>query len=179
MFYNIRRKTYFLILLLSACFISTQAHSWLACVDYTEKNAGTYDDARCRGYARNAKTHAPNGGEFGQDRGALFVWFQIDMTIIGYYNGMYRSTGYKYPVERSALAIPFTTVTRDRPNTLHEVNKLYLNSIFRFRLPSKWNKSLQRRTKRWPVLWRQSSESRLLSGSTSGVGSPDEGNLFF
>lgn len=66
------RKT-FLLMVLSVCFSSVTPHSWLACVDYTEKNAKEYDHARCRGYARNARTLAPNGGKFGQDRGVPFV----------------------------------------------------------------------------------------------------------
>ena len=50
-------------------FYSVTAHSWLACVDYGEKNARYYDHAKCRGWPRAAPRYAPIGGVFGGDTG--------------------------------------------------------------------------------------------------------------
>lgn len=43
-------------------------HSWLACVDYTEKNGAIWDPEKCRGFARNSGNYAQKES-FGQDRG--------------------------------------------------------------------------------------------------------------
>ena len=57
-------------LLAGLCVISSvAAHSWLACVDYGEKNARYYDHAKCRGWPRAASRYAPIGGVFGGDTG--------------------------------------------------------------------------------------------------------------
>jgi len=48
---------------------SVNAHSWLACTDYAEKNAAEYDHSKCRGWPRNAARFAPIGGVFGGDTG--------------------------------------------------------------------------------------------------------------
>ena len=44
------------------------AHSWIACADYTEKNGGTWDPTKCRGFARDSANYARKDS-FGQDRG--------------------------------------------------------------------------------------------------------------
>jgi len=44
------------------------SHSWLACVDYTEKNGAVWDADKCRGFARDSYHYAKKN-EFGNDRG--------------------------------------------------------------------------------------------------------------
>merc|ERR1711953_1357377 len=53
----------------TALISSVAAHSWIACVDYAEKNAAYYDHSKCRGWPRNAGRYAPIGGVFGGDTG--------------------------------------------------------------------------------------------------------------
>lgn len=44
------------------------SHSWLACVDYTEKNGGDWYPEKCRGFARGSSAYAQKTS-FGMDRG--------------------------------------------------------------------------------------------------------------
>lgn len=54
--------------LLICLFQMAIGHNWLACTDYTEKNAGTWKPYKCRGFARGSHRQAPKSGEFGKDR---------------------------------------------------------------------------------------------------------------
>jgi len=44
------------------------SHSWLACVDYTEKNGAIWNPEKCRGFARDSQMYARKDS-FGVDRG--------------------------------------------------------------------------------------------------------------
>ena len=57
------------ILLIGLTFlVEVYSHSWLACVDYTEKNGNYWDPAKCRGFPRDSARYAPKDS-FGLDRG--------------------------------------------------------------------------------------------------------------
>jgi len=58
---------YTLLLLATFC-ADTKGHSWLACVDYTEKNGAYWDPNKCRGFARDSASFSDKNS-FGQDRG--------------------------------------------------------------------------------------------------------------
>jgi len=54
----------------AAVFVSgARGHSWIACTDYVQKNAGGWDPNLCRGFPRNAEVRCPKTGVFGLDRG--------------------------------------------------------------------------------------------------------------
>ena len=48
------------------------SHSWLSCVDYTEKNGENWNPDKCRGFARDSQIYARKDS-FGVDRG----WFKL------------------------------------------------------------------------------------------------------
>merc|ERR1712038_1554899 len=45
-----------------------KAHSWIACTDYLEENAGDWNSDLCRAFPRHAQQYAPKGS-FGVDTG--------------------------------------------------------------------------------------------------------------
>jgi len=58
----------FIILQLAFFCTKTKGHSWLACVDYTEKNGVYWNPNKCRGFARDSASYSDKNS-FGQDRG--------------------------------------------------------------------------------------------------------------
>jgi len=64
-----QKTTLSLAVFLLLCFIAqVRSHSWLACVDYTEKNGAHWDSSKCRGFPRDASKYAQKDS-FGMDRG--------------------------------------------------------------------------------------------------------------
>ena len=59
-------------MLLATFYANTKGHSWLACVDYTEKNGAYWDPNKCRGFARDSASFSDKNS-FGQDRGILKI----------------------------------------------------------------------------------------------------------
>ena len=51
--------------------IGLNGHSWLACTDYVEKNAGRWTPSKCRGFPRYAHVKVRKDGIFGIDNGKL------------------------------------------------------------------------------------------------------------
>lgn len=56
------------LIILMIVIAKVSSHSWLACVDYTEKNGAHWDPAKCRGFPRDASRYAQKNS-FGMDRG--------------------------------------------------------------------------------------------------------------
>ena len=66
-------KKCFAAVFVAILFLARQvnSHSWIACTDYAEKNAGTWNPEKCRGFPRKAHVKVPKNGIFGLDHGKM------------------------------------------------------------------------------------------------------------
>ena len=65
-------KVFYALFVLILQFFKVSSHSWLACVDYTEKNGAIWNPEKCRGFARDSQIYARKDS-FGFDRGELQI----------------------------------------------------------------------------------------------------------
>ena len=61
--------------------VKVNGHSWLACTDYAEKNAGTWNPSKCRGFPRRAHQKANKFNTFGSDTGLYKIFLFLEGQI--------------------------------------------------------------------------------------------------
>lgn len=76
------RRLILVSLLLTFLTYQVESHSWIACTDYAEKNAGEWDAAKCRGFPRKAHIKVPKDGTFGLDQGK--AWLNMKFLVLIY-----------------------------------------------------------------------------------------------